>query len=91
MRTRFGFLLAFLSIMTSSALAQTTSFTYQGKLIDNGLGNAAYDMQFKLFDGGLESGLPLLTFDQQSASPLTHLRKQNRNRLRTAEHPSGRN
>ena len=87
--TRFGFLLAFLLIMATSVQAQTTSFTYQGKLIDNGQSaNAAYDIQFKLFDGGLESGLPLLTFDQQNASPLTDLRKQNRNPLRTAEHPS---
>ena len=32
-------------------LAQTTSFTYQGKLSDNGnLANTSYDMQFKLFD-----------------------------------------
>jgi len=31
--------------------AQTTSFTYQGKLSDNGgLANGSYDMQFKLFD-----------------------------------------
>ena len=34
-----------------SVHAQTTAFTYQGKLVDNGnLANATYDIQFKLFD-----------------------------------------
>ena len=34
-----------------SAFAQTTAFTYQGKLTDAGnLANGTYDMQFKLFD-----------------------------------------
>ncbi len=34
-----------------SVQAQTTAFTYQGKLVDNGnLANASYDIQFKLFD-----------------------------------------
>jgi len=60
MRTRFGLLLAFLFIMTSSALAQTTSFTYQGKLGDNGTpATGNYDFQFSLFDalgGGSQLG-----------------------------------
>ena len=34
-----------------SASAQSTAFTYQGKLADNGnLANGSYDFQFKLFD-----------------------------------------
>jgi AraC-like DNA-binding protein len=43
-----GFLL-FLG--TGAALAQTTSFTYQGRLTDGGTPpTGTYDMQFKLFD-----------------------------------------
>ncbi len=35
----------------TAALAQTTAFTYQGKLVENGnLANTNYDFQFKLFD-----------------------------------------
>ncbi len=39
-------------ITSSTALAQITAFTYQGKLADanNPSGNGNYDMQFKLFD-----------------------------------------
>src|SRR5262244_994280 len=41
----------FLMIFVTSAVAQTTAFTYQGKLTDSGnLANGAYDLQFKLFD-----------------------------------------
>ena len=33
------------------ALAQTTAFTYQGKLVDNGApASGNYDLTFKLFD-----------------------------------------
>jgi hypothetical protein len=38
-------------VCVNTALAQTTAFTYQGKLIDAGNPpNGNYDMQFKLFD-----------------------------------------
>ena len=38
-------------IVSDSASAQTTIFTYQGKLNDNGNpANGPYDFQFKLFD-----------------------------------------
>jgi hypothetical protein len=44
------------ALMAHSALGQTTSFTYQGRLSDgNALANGTYDIQFKLFDA-LTSG-----------------------------------
>jgi hypothetical protein len=44
-------ILAALALMISSAQAQGTQFTYQGKLNDNGsAANGNYDLQFKLFD-----------------------------------------
>lgn len=44
-------ILAFLVLVGSSATAQTTQFTYQGQLKDNGsAANGNYDLQFKLFD-----------------------------------------
>src|SRR5215475_1857246 len=56
-------LMAYL-VCSSSAFAQTTAFTYQGKLTDGGSppsGTVTYEMQFKLFDassGGLEQPQP---------------------------------
>src|SRR5690349_1235729 len=65
-------LLIFASFSVSSAMAQTTAFTYQGKLTDSGnLTNASYDMQFKLFDA-LTNGNQIgatLTFDGNSGNP----------------------
>src|SRR6267378_319608 len=51
-RTRILVLLATLMLLTAvSANAQTTQFTYQGKLSDGGSpANGSYDFQFKLFD-----------------------------------------
>jgi hypothetical protein len=47
-------------ILTRNSAAQTTAFTYQGKLTDAGNpANGSYDMQFKLFDavsGGAQQG-----------------------------------
>ncbi|MBS1796540.1 MAG: tail fiber domain-containing protein [Acidobacteria bacterium] len=41
-------------LLVGAAEAQTTAFTYQGKLNDNGLAaNAGFDLQFKLFDSNL--------------------------------------
>lgn len=49
---RFSFLLLLFSLCAGAALAQTTSFTYQGKLSDGGTAaNGNYDLQFALFDG----------------------------------------
>lgn len=46
------FILALLFVVCPAALhAQTTAFTYQGKLTDaGGAANGAYDLQFRLFD-----------------------------------------
>ena len=58
----FGSLIA-LCICAVATFAQTTPFTYQGKLTDTGnLANGAYDFQFKLFDalsGGAQQGSTL--------------------------------
>jgi len=60
MRTRFGLAWLGLLILISSSHAQTTAFTYQGKLIDNGTpATGNYDLQFKLFNllsGGTQQG-----------------------------------
>ncbi len=50
---RFGFLFLIVAIvlkLNCPAFAQTTAFTYQGKLTDSGTPQATYQMQFKLFD-----------------------------------------
>ena len=57
----FGlFVLLIMLLHTRGALAQTTGFTYQGKLTDAGNpANGNYDLQFKLFDalaGGAQQG-----------------------------------
>src|SRR5215471_3171588 len=50
-----------LTFATISIRAQSTAFTYQGKLNDNGVaGNASYDIEFRLFDvasGGASLGV----------------------------------
>src|SRR5262252_7792507 len=56
------FALAFLAVLfwASAVSAQTTSFTYQGKLTDGGTpANGSYDLQFALWDsaaGGTQIG-----------------------------------
>lgn len=54
-----GLLLLFIPL----ALGQTTSFTYQGRLADNGAAaSGSYDLVFKLFDqpsGGVQAGATL--------------------------------
>src|SRR5437879_1002739 len=49
-----------ISLNASTAFAQTTSFTYQGRLTDGGTAaNGNYDLQFVLFDslsGGTQVG-----------------------------------
>src|ERR1041385_6642571 len=59
MQHRFFGALIVLCFSASTTLAQTTAFTYQGKLTDTGSpANGAYDFQFKLFDA-LSSGTQL--------------------------------
>ncbi|HMZ21853.1 MAG TPA: hypothetical protein PLD20_28230 [Blastocatellia bacterium] len=57
------FVLVLLMSVFSQTLAQTTGFTYQGKLNDGGSpASGAYDLQFKLFDspaGGVQQGATL--------------------------------
>src|ERR1044071_3836405 len=67
-------LLMTLSLLLSAgpSFAQSTAFTYQGKLIDNGNpANAAYDMQFKLFDASVNGNQigATLTFDGVGSNP----------------------
>ena len=51
MKRKIVILLTLLIFGALPAEAQTTAFTYQGKLIDGGnLANGSYDLQFKLFD-----------------------------------------
>ena len=51
-----------LLINAQTTLAQTTQFTYQGKLSESGVpANGTYEMQFKLFDaltGGTQQPQP---------------------------------
>jgi hypothetical protein len=60
MKIRVLLATAFLLIGITQAWAQTTAFTYQGKLTDNGSpANGNYDLQFALFesaDGGSQVG-----------------------------------
>lgn len=54
-----GAVAAVLCLETSPALAQTSAFTYQGRLTDNGLpANGSYDFQFGLYASGA-GGSPL--------------------------------
>jgi hypothetical protein len=66
---QLGLLALMLSLSASAAQAQTTSFTYQGSLNDNGSpANGPYDLQFKLFDaltGGAQQGSTILRDDIQ--------------------------
>ena len=51
-RRLMGFVyVALITLASAAAAAQTTSFTYQGKLIDSGSpANGSYDLQFTLWD-----------------------------------------
>ena len=57
----FGVLI-FVCLTASAAFAQSTAFTYQGKLTDNGTpANGSYEMRFRLFnqaENGFEFGTP---------------------------------
>ena len=48
---RFGFFCLLLAALAGAAFAQTTAFTYQGKLNDGALAaNGSYELQFRLYD-----------------------------------------
>ena len=59
---RVALLLMLFALCTITALAQTTSFTYQGRLTDGGTAaNGNYDLQFTLWDalsGGTQQPQP---------------------------------
>ena len=67
--TGFAVVLALVLAAASAVSAQTTSFTYQGRLTDGGTAaNGNYDLQFALFDnssGGTQIGAT------QTVSPVT--------------------
>src|SRR5262245_5960880 len=62
MKTRIFLTVVLLLCGVNHALAQTTAFTYQGKLTDNGSpANGNYDLKFALFDdlsAGIETNHP---------------------------------
>jgi hypothetical protein len=66
MRGNLVTLCLMLLVSVSTGYAQTTSFTYQGKLTDTGvMANGNFDMEFKLFDTlapgtGMQQGATLL-------------------------------
>ncbi len=48
-----------LVVCSITAPAQTTSFTYQGRLTDGGApANGTYDLEFKLYDALMNGNLP---------------------------------
>src|SRR5262249_55247390 len=54
---KFVLLTAAILFACYPCIAQTTQFTYQGKLNDNGAAaNGSYDFQFKLFDSVAQGG-----------------------------------
>jgi hypothetical protein len=66
LRILFSISLAFCNLSTDSAFAQTTSFTYQGRLNDHGgSANGSYDLIFTLYDSTNDPGNIL-------AGPLTN-------------------
>ena len=63
MRNRIFLALVLYCLLNITATAQSTAFTYQGKLTDGGtLANGQYDLQVKLFDAltkGVQQGATL--------------------------------
>ena len=61
--------LAICLLLSATSLAQTSSFTYQGKLTDGGVAaNGQYDLTFKLYNlasGGTQIGLDVVLDDVQ--------------------------
>src|SRR2546426_1885782 len=75
LNSRVSVLILFvIAFCVSTSAAQTSSFTYQGRLTDGGTpANGTYDLQFKLYDtpnlnSGSQIGLTL-TFDGGTGNP----------------------
>ncbi len=70
-RNPFGVFAVFL-VLSATSLAQTSQFTYQGKLTDAGVpANGQYDLTFKLFDflsGGTQIGVAS-SFPMEACKP----------------------
>lgn len=60
----------FILILVQMISAQTTEFTYQGKLTDSGTPSANYDFEFRLFN--VATGGAVLAIQQKSAVPVTN-------------------
>ena len=61
MNKKLNFILLTIALncfLALAAQAQTTTFTYQGRLSDSGTMSGAYDLQFTLYD---ETGAPIAT------------------------------
>src|SRR5438477_328385 len=70
----FILLVVVLTMGASTAFAQTTSFTYQGRLTDGGTAaNGNYDLQFVLFDS-LLGGIAASQYVQTNDSRLSDAR-----------------
>jgi hypothetical protein len=73
-RRRCGVCVALISLtlLPLTALAQTSVFTYQGQLTDNGVpANGSYDLAFTLFDA-LTAGTAIGTPQTVAATPVTN-------------------
>ena len=55
----FGLGLLLVCLTANISVAQTTEFTYQGKLSDSGMPSATYDFEFRLCDSPTDCSLPL--------------------------------
>ncbi|MEO8041188.1 MAG: hypothetical protein ABI646_01145 [Acidobacteriota bacterium] len=71
MKVKFFISLLLLLASANLAIAQTTEFTYQGRLVDGALpANASYDLEFKLFD--VETGGTALGTTQRPGVPVSN-------------------
>lgn len=69
-RAKFLFAFGLLIISAIQASAQTTEFTYQGKLSDTGTPSATYDFEFRLCNSATDCTTPLAT-QQKLAVPVS--------------------
>ncbi|MEP6704481.1 MAG: hypothetical protein ABJB34_06730, partial [Acidobacteriota bacterium] len=70
-RSKFLFAFGLLIISVIQTSAQTTEFTYQGKLSDSGTPSATYDFEFRLCNSATDCTTPLATL-QKLAMPVSN-------------------